>query len=737
MSQTAARRGTNDASRHDEPAILTPTWFVGVLYKQWPLIIATIVAVVAAVGFWTLGQKKIYRSEVLLRLSPEAPKVLGKNVDGLQDATGIFFFRREFFETEFRVMKSMRVALATVRALGLNADPGFMRAKDPTKFSPVAAEDAAAVLISRLSVEPVRDSSLAGLRYDDTDPARCQRVLQAVVRVYLDQNLEGANQLSTSASQWLNDQLEHLRTSLEKSEDALNDFRQKHNVLTISFEDRHNLVVSELESISTKMASLRIQRVELASRYRELVKAEQEAADKGFEKGFGAKPLLESQLLTQLRTSLAAEKATVDELETTLADNHPKLAAARAKVAATTKAITAEVENIRSAAEKELKAVDSQLGELGTREGEMKKQAQEMQSLEASWNQLVRSKTNNEKIYGIVLERARETDLTRMMNFNNIRVVDDPLQPKSPVKPNVPVNLGIASIVGLMLGIVLASARTVSDRSLRLPEDIETYLGEACLGILPEISVEGAARPRGLPSDAPVELTAGLAPISAVAEAARALRTNLMFTSPDRPYNTILTTSAIPEEGKTTVACSLACALAQSGFKVLLIDGDLRRPRLHRVFGVTNDVGVSLAVTGMAEVDDCIHESSVANLFVMPSGPLPPTPAELVQSERFRKLLKDLGTKFDRIVIDSPPAIPVTDAAIMSQLVDGVVVVARARRTQRGATRTALRILHEVNAPIIGVVLNALDARHREYAGYRQYHYYYQYRRDDSPNAAS
>jgi len=691
--------------------------------KHLPLIISCCVAVIVATLFWTLGQAKVYRAEAMLRLDPDPPRPLGHRVELLSTSTGSYWNRREFYESEFRIMRSMKVALATVRSLGLNADPGFMNipAKDRSSFRPADVKDAAELLIQRLSVEPVKESSLAVLRYEDTDPERCQVVLNAVVRIYLAQNLENTASMSTAALEWLNTQLDDLKGKLKDSEVALNEFRQKNNVLSISLEDRHNLITTQLEGIVKDLATLSVRRAELAARSAELNKLSSKNPQEG-----GAVELLQSSVLSVLRTSYNDQKQKLEELLAVADEQNPKVIGARRKLDETAAAITKEIDNIKAAAAGDLRRVNAQIADLKKKDDDIQKLAHELQAFEIPYNQLARTRANNEKIYGLVLERARETDLTRMMNFNNVRVIDEAFKPKRHFKPNTALNLGMGTLIGLVLGIALALGREWSDRSVKTPGDVETGLGLTCLGLLPEIEKQSASKGRRKrPVPAAMndrDLIVAAHPDGGVAEAARAVRTNLMFMSPDRPYHTLLVTSAIPEEGKTTVAVSLATVLAQSGLRVLLVDTDLRRPRLHRTFKVSNDIGVTMAVAGQVPIDECVRETQIPNLSLLTAGPIPPNPAEILNSDRFKKLKAELGKRFDRIVFDSPPVLPVTDAAVLSQQVDGVVLVVRGFRTQKGAARQAARHLLDVKAPLLGVVLNAIDLARSDY---REYHYYY------------
>lgn len=718
----------------EEDDALTPAQFLRTARKHVLLFLACALSVVALATFWTMAQPRIYRSSAMLRLDPNPPRPLGHGVELLTPDD--LWNRHEFFESEFRIMKSMRVATAVVKTLGLNADPGFLRVKDSQRagFKPIEVDDAAAVLISRLSVDPVRDSNLAVLSYEDTDPKRCRVVTQAIVHTYLSQNLDSRMALSTSASQWLNGQVEQLKGDLEKSEVALNTFRKQNNVLSISLDDRHNLLAATLEQLERQSADLKARRDEIAARHNELSRID--ASDP---MQAGATELLASTVLSGLRTSYDDQSEKLAELLGTYGDENPKVVGAKSRLAQTAVAIKREIGNIQAAAAGELRKVNQQLGNVSGRIEDARKQAHDLQDFEVPYNQLQRTRANNEKIYSLVLERARETELTRMMNFNNVQTIDAPLEPKAPVRPNTLVNIAVGGIVGVVLGLIAALARELTDRSLKTPFEVEGALGISCLGLLPAISTKSASYRRyGRRDRAQIpatlmdrDLIVAAQPEGGIAEASRAIRTNLTFMSPDRPYRSLCVTSAVPQEGKTTVAVSLATVLAQSGQRVLLVDTDLRRPRLHRTFRMANDVGVSMEVTGQATLDECIRATPIENLSLLTSGPIPPNPAEILQSERFRELVVELGKRYDRIVFDSPPLLPVTDGAILSKYVDGVILVTWGFRTQRNAARHAVRLLRDVKAHIVGAVLNAVDVGRSEY---REYQYY---RRDAYYSTAS
>jgi capsular exopolysaccharide synthesis family protein len=448
-----------------------------------------------------------------------------------------------------------------------------------------------------------------------------------------------------------------------------------------------------------------------------------------------ASELLGSSILQDLRRSYIDATRDRDALmKGGKGQNHPDVEAAQARVDASRDAILNEVKNIQGSLDRDLAVMNRQEGGLAGLFETARKRALDLGEQEIEYNRLRRTKENNEKLYSIVLERTKESDLTRMLRVNSIRVLDPPLKPGAPVRPQVPFNIATGIFVGIILGVGAAMGRALIDRSVKTPDDLEKEIGVTFVGLLPSIGEDklmaryAKRRRRGEPPRPAVvrpDLIVHDHRMSGVAEAARTIRTNLMFMAPDHPFHTLLVTSAGPSEGKTTVACSIAIAMAQAGQRVVLLDCDLRKPRVHRIFGKDSKVGVTTALLD-EDVTDAIIETEVPNLSIIPAGPIPPNPAELFHSERFKTFLQQVQARFDKVIIDSSPVVPVTDAVILSTLVDGTLLVVRAFKTTKDLARHALRALHDVGANVTGTVLNAVNLNRGEY----KYSQYYYYRRD-------
>lgn len=718
------------------------------LRKRWIWVAALTTTVVVAVGFYTAGLPRIYRATCVLQIDPNPPKPLGSDVQAIVDVgSGAFLAANNYYNTQFKIIRSRAIAEETVRRLGLQHNAAFLtgRADEVPGVLPAggsnaaaAIEQAAGIIGANLSVDPIRDSRLVELSYHDPNPERARQILSTLVSVYIDRNIDVALESTNSAAEWLENQVQSLKAELEGSETKLQDYKKNNRILSVSLEDQSNMVRQEMQQLRAALTSVRVRRSQVAARAQELANLEGDKTDPDSN--------INDEVLQKLRQFLEEAIADRDSLiGSGKAENHPLVASANARVLSAREALRNEAQIVRQAALRELAVVDREVQNLTTLFEQAHERALELGSLELDYRRLERNKANTEKLYSLVIERSKESNLTRMMRFNNIQTIDPPLTPKAPVSPRVPLNMTLGLVGGLALGLFGAFAREMFDQSVKSPTDIEQELGLTFLGLLPRagratsgygygVSRRERRRRAKNPEQQQIELIVHDDPTSAIAEAARGLRTNLSFMSPDKPYRTLLVTSAGPSEGKTTVACCLAVAMAQAGHRVLLVDCDLRRPRLHRVFDRTNDRGVTTSLIDRGSLKNAVQETSVPGLDILLSGPACPNPAESLQSKSFQNLLEDMSAMYDRIVIDSPPIGPVTDAVILSTRVDASVLVIRALATSRETVRHARRSLQDVRANLVGAILNAAEP-HRE--GYPYYHRYYGKKSSDSERASS
>ena len=701
--------------------------------KYWPTALATFVVVLLGTVFYSLGQTRIYEAAATVQFDPNPPRPLGNRVESVVEmGAGSFWGFQEYYETQYHIIRSRRVALAVVKELGLQNDDAFIhnlpKGVEPETKQGTTPEIAAEILRGRLVVESIRDSRLAEVKLRDANPERAQRILVVIVDTYIRQNLDAALESTSSATDWLRGQLDTLKKDLESSELELHHYKKDKDILSVAFDDKSSMLAEEMGQINHELTSVKAALQQAAAR-----RAVLNSSPGNDPSLIYSTELLQSALLNSLRGEYEQALRERDALlGTGKGTNHPDVAAAQRRVDAASASILKEIKNVKRAVSQDVAVLARTAGGLESMLEKAKTQAHQLNLLEIEFNRLRRQKENTEKLFSLVLERTKEADLSQMMRVNNITVVDEPVVPRAPVLPKVPLNLAIGGFLGLFFGLAAAFLRGLMDRTVKVPGDIEE-LDMTFVGLLPKLSnassapaAYGKRRRRGkrVTSGVP-ELIVHEQPTSSLAEASRAIRTNLMFMSPDMPQKTLLVTSAGPSEGKTTVACSIAIALAQTGQRVALIDCDLRRPRIQRIFNVDSTLGITSALLDH-DLADTVQETIVPNLFVIPSGPIPPNPAELLHTERFKALLKEAERLFDRVVIDSPPVAAVTDPTILSTIADGTILVVRAFKTRKELARHAIRSIQDVGGRLVGAVLNAVDFSRLEY----KYSYYY-YRRDE------
>lgn len=726
---------------------LRTTW--SILVKGRWAILAAIVAVVAGVSVWTYRQPKVYRASASIVIETNAPAVLSQVQEVTDQANLGYWISKEFLETQFQVIRSREVAARAVEKLGLDTDPAFLGTgaaseapAEPGAGSAVTAPrrgDPVGKVASMIKLSPVRDSKVVVLSIEHTDPALATRLANGVAQAYIEHNLETKMAVSRDAGVWLAEQLRSLTTAVDKSEQAVYEFKHKRNLLSVSLEDQLNMNSSTLKALASTLNALEIERHQLQARRKVIAEARDRAdghevlaqvlADR--------EPLLQS--LRQTEAKLADELA---QLRSKYLEKNPKLQTIEAQMADVRARIGQQIDDA-------LEALDVQIEQIVANEKSVraslereKKAAIELNKLAIDYNKLKRESEKNLNLHGLVLHRLKETDLTSMLRANNVRLLDPALVPKTPVRPRVQFNIGLSLLFGLGLGVGLAYLVHFLDRTVKSQADIEAVVGLPFLGMIPSIKdVEKTAAkasaeelPRLLRERDMYIITH---PRSPVAECHRALRTNITFMSPDKPLARLLVTSAGPREGKSTTAVGIAVTMAQSGKRILIMDTDMRRPRLHHAFGVPNDRGVSTYVVGECPIEDAIKHTDVPGVDVMPCGPIPPNPAELLHTERFRELLDHLTRRYDRVILDSPPVIAVTDATVLSTITDGVLMVVKAGHTTKDMLAQAKRRLADVNANVLGVVLNDLDIEKRQYGYdyYRYYHRYGYYYRDEKESA--
>jgi capsular exopolysaccharide synthesis family protein len=689
------------------------------LKRRW-LVLGTAVFLFSAVALYTLRQPKVFAASASVIIDSTAPRVLDSQVQEVSDnGAGSYWYTKEYTETQTRIMTSRAVAERVVEKLGLDHDPDFLgvvRIPDPqARQKAMMSIDAASLLQGKLSVSPVKDTRLVSVRVEDSDPKRAALLANEVAEAYIAETLALKLRLSESANRWLEDRLAELEQKTKQSELAIYDFKKDADMLTTSLEDRASIVSQRLNTYNGALTEVRTRIAGLKARV-EAIQGLKKGVDTAKEPDWAdvltQNPVGPAATAATLKTRYLQEKADCSALAERYLPGHPKLAGCMEKVAVARQDLVHELENVVRGAELELREATAKERNLEVLLESAKSEAFDVNKRQIEFERMKRESDNNQRLYDLVLKRLKDIELSSMLRTSNARVLDAAKPAFAPIRPRVQSNLLLGLILGLIGGLGLAFLMEQLDTSVTTQADVEERVGVPFLGFLPRVALEKTS------PDDERDLYVFRHPRSPAAEACRAIRTNLLFMSPDRPLRTMLVTSSGPREGKSTCVIATGIAMAQSGSRVVLIDTDMRRPRLHRALGTPNDRGVSSVLVGDATLDEVIKSTEVPGLFVIPSGPIPPNPAELFHAQSFRDFVASVGGRFDRVIFDSPPVNAVADPVVLATQVDGVFLVIRAAATHRAMARRAVRVLTDVKARIFGAALNDVELGSPKYGGY-------------------
>jgi polysaccharide biosynthesis transport protein len=688
-----------------------------VMRRKW-LVLMVFTAVVSVVSLWATRQPKVYAAAATIIVDAKEPRFLDSQIQDIQaEATASFWSNREYFETQIRILTSKAVAARVVEKLGLQNDPIFLGvSKLPAEQQQavMAKVDARVLVQSRVRVEPVKDTKVLAIRIEDGDPHRAALLANEVAQAYIEEMMAQKLKLTENASRWLDERRDTLATSAQQSELALYTFRKQSDMLSTSLDDRAGMVSQRLTATSSALTEAQLKIAGLKARVAAIrsVQKEQGQDDRLWAEALPA--ARESQAIKDYKTRLVLVRNECAELSNRYLGSHPKLLECGEKLALAEKDFARELSNLVLGTEAELKEAQEKERNLSGLLAQAKVDAFEVEKKKLELDRLKKESDNTQRQYDVVFKRLKDIELSGLLRTSNVRVLD-PAQPNlAPIRPNTSQSILLGLLAGLLGGIGLALLLEFLDSSITTQSEIEERLGMTFLGVMPRLE-EGTGK----------DLFMHREPKSVIAECMRAVRTNLLFMSPDKPIRRMLVTSSGPQEGKSTTCINLGIAMAQNGSRVLLIDTDMRRPRLHKAFEVPNDVGVSSLVVGEGRLEDAIKSTLVPGLFVMPCGPIPPNPAELLHTKAFADLLDQLAGKFDRVVLDSPPVAAVADGLVLATLVDGVLLVVKSGKTNREVAKRTLRSLRDVKAPLFGAVLNDVDLARSSYGEYYGYGYRY------------
>jgi len=701
--------------------------YLRVLHKRrWTAVTAFLI-VLASVTTYTFTATSIYEARTRLLIEADGPNVI--NFAEVVDEQRA---KADYYQTQYNILQSRQLARKTIEALQLWDSPylgggkggfwarliGFGGAARPAagQNTGETLEQSRTIdkFLDNLTISPIRNSRLVDIKYRMPDPDFAMRIANGIARNYIDQNLEYKFMASKEANDWLGERLAEQRRQVESAEAALQHYREQHDA--ISLQDRENIVVQKLADLNAAVTQAKTERFQKQALYNQLQGL---AAKGGAIDTFPA--ILSNTYVQQVKAELAQLQTQQTQLSEKLGDKHPDLIKVRTAITLAQTKLDGEIAKVVQSVRNEYQAALAKENSLNSALDQQKTEAQSMNRKAIDYGVLDRDVQSSKQIYESLLQRAKETGVSSELKTSNIRVVDAAERPRTPASPRKILNLTLALFGGSLFAVSLAFFFEYLDSRIKTPDEIRTHLGLSPLGMVPAIA-EGSWK--GLE---PL-ISTGVPP--GFAEAMRAIRTNVLFSSAEEGARTLVVTSTGPGEGKTTIACNLAIALAQSGQRVLLIDGDMRRPRVHDVFRQNQEPGLSNLMVGHAAPSACIRKSSVVGLWLLTAGRVPPNPAELVGSQRFKEFIRSLGEHFDSVILDTPPALAVTDAAIAASAASGIVFVVGAEMTSRQAAKIAIEQLQNGRPRFVGAILNRVELERNAYyySGYynREYVQYYQ-----------
>jgi len=691
---------------------------------QW-LILSFMLAVVTITSIGTFRMQPVYVATSRIEIDRENSSILPfPGTDSFDYVSDL----DNYIETQSKILTSETMALQTIRSGVLSGQADF--ASDLSASEALSTGSLAnmkpppelASFLASLSVKRVPNSRLMDVSFESTRPLLAAQIVNAHIKNFIEQNFQSRYEATTRASTWLTDQLNELKIRVEKAEDARITYERQNQIWALDG-DKQNVTTQRMADLNKELTDVQSERMRKQSLF-EFAKA----GDIDSVPQIRDNPVVQD--LFRKRTETYSQYT--DALSQ-YGPNFPKV-----------QRLQSQVKEIEAAADKEKKSViarlESEYREALQREqlltqalDQQKAEVNQMSERMVQYSILKREAEANKALYDGLLTKLKEAGISAGLRSSNIRVVDPAMVPTSPARPAKTRNIVFAFLIGLVGGIGLALLREYMDNTIKSPDDIETLARLPSLAVVPAFTELNRGRSRvkllkGASTNGHekrIELVAQHLPKSQMSEAFRALRTALLLSQADHPPQVVLVTSALPREGKTTAAANLAVTLAQLGDRTLLIDADLRKPGIGRLLnlGTGKYAGLSSYLAGVSSLDlVTIQHPAIPNLSAIPTGPLPPNPADLLSSEKLVDAIAELRTKFKFIVIDSPPIMAATDAVILSVKADGVLLVVRSGETPKEAFTRTCDLLLSVKCHLLGVVLNAVDPTAPDY--YYSYRYY-------------
>lgn len=702
-------------------------------YKWGIAMVVIAVGMLAAV--YASSLRPIYRATTTLMLEMGKPRAVTNQE--LYDA--YYGTTRDYFLTQFGIIKSRDLAERLVRTMALTKNPEYAPGRQakpwyahwvPARFLPAAPakapgeaaseESVVAQVMANISLHPIRNTQLVNVSFDSHDPVLAARVPNTLAMIYIVQDLEARGETTRRSMSFLKDQAEELKRKLDASENALQAFREKQQIV-VAQGIAVSGAVRQLEDLEAALDAARKKRLDAESLYNQVRVAQQG----GSAAALASLPVVQNDpVMMRFKEAEAEAERRVSEASKRYGPEHPKMIAAQSDLKAVRDNERRQVGAVVEGVLKNYQVAKANETSIKSDLARAKAETQAYNREEFTLESLQRDVTSNRQLYDLFTQRAKETN-TGDLPSAIARVIDPAIVPTAPFGPDKRKIVGGAMLVALAIAVAIALLLEQIDVTVKTSHEVESKLEVKAVGVLPRMQPKLGMMIERLFMDE------NRSPFS---EAIRSIRSDLLLSGIDSPQKVVLLTSSLPEEGKTTVACNLAFAFSQIK-KTLLVEADMRRPKIAYVLGGdAQRTGLSELVAGGAPLDECVYAADKSNLWVLQSGRVPLNPLELLSSHRFAEVMQTLKQAFDVIIIDSPPLQLVSDALVLSQFATSVLYVVKADSTPYPLARHGLTQMKRVSEPAlvgIGAVLNQLDIdkANRYYGEYRGYggRYYHRY----------
>ncbi len=709
--------------------------YLKVIMKRKRIVLTFFISVVITVFVLTLMMTPLYKSMVVIKIDKDDPDPMSAiGMKGDRDAG--------YYATQYEILKSETLSEIVIKKLNLDKNRDFMPVESGLSKmiaaveSPVTdsltylssilstADSRKAIkstyiekkiplylidsLIARLEVLPVKNSQLVQVSFTSHKPELSMMVTNAVAEAYIDYDLDSRIAATKQAKDFLTKQIEIAKEKLEDSEEKLSDYASKNQIIFFDAE-KQGVNIKKFSDITSALSAATTERMQKESLLRELHESS----------GMENPVIMNNPLIQELKKQQATLESEYSNLSKTFTPDYPRMQSLQKQIDSISRKIEREKSYTLKSVESDYKASLKKEATFAKAFQSQQKNVLDFQEKAAQYATLKREADVNKELHNDLLKKLNEVSVAAMSKSTSIQVVDPARYPMSPYKPNTTQNMLLAIVFGLMGGIGLAFSAEYFDNTIRDVHDIDKRVNIPTLGMIP--FQEQADNSRGL-------MIAQSKEISAFSEAFRSIGVHLVSSSV-KPPRAILVTSAAEKEGKTTVCASTAVALSESVGNGIIIDADLRRPRLHDIFDLDNSAGLSTVLSGKVSLDDMddsiIRPTSINGLSVMTSGPIPTNPSELLLSTRIKDLIEVLGAKFNFVILDSVPLMGMPESVHLSKIVDGTILVVKGGGTSKDALTEATRIFHNVDAKILGIVLNGAKGSDLKYGPYSYYSSYF------------